>query len=362
MIEYVQYEDKYFYNTIDYLKKEWSSIPSDKWTEYFNWKYIKNPCTNDTAIFLALEVEKIVGFRAIFIQKFVYKDNELLIGSGADAKVATNFQKKGIYTNLIKLSHEYCKENKINYQLNLTSNNNSTPILLKLGWRPLRTKRELVKLSVNSFIPRYDITNKSLHSYYNKCYSVKEYYGEQILSNDVISEIIKSGDNIGENNTIHSLRDNTYYSYKLSNPISRYLVYTFYNKDEYIGHFIVKILSSMKYFPKVNYMKIIDYKIFNNRESEIFNVFLNTVCKTSPLLKYSILTIPLLTMDHHFEQTLKYKGFIKEGMISNIITGRKSLPILIRPTELMEENWLIDDKNIQDFRNWHLTGIDADNA
>ena len=133
MIKYVQYDDAYFDRTIDFLKREWKSINTDKWEKYFFWKYINNPYIRFPNIFVAVDRRDIIGFRAIFVQKFSYGNTVLLIGSGADARIAESYRGKGIYKALVDFGNSYCNNNNINYLLNLTSNKNSTPILMKLG-------------------------------------------------------------------------------------------------------------------------------------------------------------------------------------------------------------------------------------
>lgn len=133
MIKYVQYTDAYFDRTIDFLKREWKSINTDKWEKYFFWKYINNPYIRFPNIFVAVDRRDIIGFRAIFVQKFSYGNTVLLIGSGADARIAESYRGKGIYKALVDFGNNYCNNNNINYLLNLTSNKNSTPILMKLG-------------------------------------------------------------------------------------------------------------------------------------------------------------------------------------------------------------------------------------
>jgi hypothetical protein len=360
MIKYIQYNDAYFDRTIDFLKREWKSINTDKWEVYFFWKYINNPYTCLPNIFVAVDRGDIIGFRAIFVQKFSYDNTVLMIGSGADARIAESYRGRGVYRALVDFGNNYCDSNNINYLLNLTSNKNSTPILMKLGWRPVRVKREMLRIGVNTFYPFYRKKKNDSPNYYKyRDIDIEEWHGESIISNEVITALVESNKLNGVPNKIHSIRDSQYYTYKLSNPVSRYFVFLCRKNGELAGHFIIKRLFDRS---RVVYSKIIDYQFKKNDAVYIIKAFLKAACSKSELLKNTFITVPLLTMDGETEFVFKHSGFLKEGRITDMVFGRTALPSLVRPTKLDEDRWYVDYKNIQDYRHWHLTGIDADNA
>jgi hypothetical protein len=363
MIEFIQYNDSWYDATIEFLKREWKSINADKWDVYFRWKYLENPYVNSPPVFLAVEGDRVVGFRGIFIQKFYYGEREVFIGSGADVRVSENRRGKGIYRNLIEEGYDYSLKNTIQYLLNLSSNTKSTPILLKLGWKPIRGKRELIKLAANSFNPRYRSTSSTNRTYQYKNLQIKEYAGELTKSEEVIGQLVLSSTLKSHSHILSNSRDREFYRYKLANPVSNYVVYTFHMDKNIAGHIIVKLLAQKKIFNiPFHVFKIIDFIYGDNYEASIMNGFFKKVCIKSDIMMNSILSVPLLTMSNYYESIYKKYGFIKENRLTDKLTGRTSLPFLVKPTENSNNAWYIEGKSILDYTHWHLTGIDVDNA
>jgi len=362
MIKYYRYSIDYHDQIIQFLKKEWISINTEKWSDYFRWKFMNNPLIENPPVFIAVEDDKVVGFRGLFVQKYVYNNNIFLIAQSSDSKVAASHRKRGIFRSLIDMTFEYCKENNIKFNLTLSSNENSTPIYMKLGWYPLRTKREMIKLSINTFLKKRRINNSDKNVYEYGGYSINEYNINNILDDKVIKELAKSAVHFENINKIHSVRDYNYYKYKLANPVSKYLVYTFYKNEELKGHLIVKKLNTLKYILKVSPLKIIDYHLHTNEEDKMLKVFLRKICLNSYLLRNSIVSVPLLTMDKKYERLFFNRGFLKESKYSDKLTGRRSIPFLIRPININADEWYIDDISVKKYSNWQLTGIDVDNA
>jgi len=363
MIKYLQYNDAYFDRTIEFLKTEWKSIESHKWENYFTWKFLKNPYIQTPIVFLAFDNERIVGFRGIFVQKFVCNSTEILVGSGAEARVATTHQGRGIYRKLIELCDDCCEKNNILYQLILSSNLKSTPILIKLGWHPVRVKRELVRISVRSFIPTNRNTGENRNIYKYRNIIIKEYSGDRLLSDETVDELVESSRRNRRSDKIQSMRDEIFYKYKLSNPLSDFIVYSINQDNNLSGHIILKRLTSKKVLNiNISVLKIMDFRLLPNIWNDAIKIFLKVICMRSTMLRNSIISIPLLTMDKTLENIFKNHGFIKENKLTDLLTGRRSLPFLVKPAANNEAVWYIENKNIKNYTNWDLTGLDVDNA
>jgi len=363
MIKYVQYSEVYYERTIDFLKNEWKSIDTGKWEKYFTWKFLENPYIQRPIVFLAIDDERIVGFRGIFVQKFVCNSTEILVGSGAEARVVATHQGRGIYRKLIELCDDCCEKNNILYQLSLSSNLKSTPILIKLGWHPVRVKRELIKVSIRSFIPTNRNTGENRNIYKYRNIIIKEYSGDRLLSGETVDALVESSRRNKSSYKIQSMRDKIFYKYKLSNPLSDFIVYSINQDSNLSGHIILKRLTSKKMITiNISLFKIMEFRVSSNALNDVINIFLSVICRRSSMLRNSIISVPHLTMDKSLEDNFKKRGFIKENKLSDLLTGRKSLPFLVKPTENNDAAWYIDNKSIKNYSHWDLTGLDVDNA
>lgn len=217
----------------------------------------------------------------------------------------------------------------------------------------------MLKIGLNTFYPFHRKIYDSPNYYRHNDIDIEEWHGESVTSSEVVDALVVSNKLNNIQDKIHSIRDSQFYSYKLSNPVSRYIVYLFRKNGEPAGHFIIKRLYNNY---RSVYSKIIDFQLKKYNENAIIKSFKKAVCPKSKLLKNTLITVPLLTMGEATEHLFRRSGFVKEGKITDMLFGRSALPFLVRPTKLDEDRWYVENKNIQDYKHWHLTGIDADNA
>lgn len=151
MIEFTAYCPARHLGQIIELEKElWSEKTSSEIRKIFEWKYPEN--TNLVNGFVALDGDKVVGFRGFFIQDYVHNGNIFPISVLGDAVVHPDYQRRGIFSNLTKKALEYYATSPMKYILGLSSNTKSSPGNLKLGWVPFLRKEYRISISLRNII------------------------------------------------------------------------------------------------------------------------------------------------------------------------------------------------------------------
>jgi GNAT superfamily N-acetyltransferase len=109
-----------------------------EWTDdngrFLEWKHLQNPF-GESPMWVALEGERVVGFRALLRWDFVRPDGTT-VGAARAVDTATDpdFQRRGIFTRLAQAAIQALPEAGIELIFN-TPNDVSLPGYLKMGWR-----------------------------------------------------------------------------------------------------------------------------------------------------------------------------------------------------------------------------------
>lgn len=149
MIEYDLYKPaKYLEQIVELEKILWVGKTSEEIHKIFAWKYPTDPDLVNG--FVALDGNRVVGFRGFFIQNYV-KDGQIFpVAVLGDAAVHPNYQRRGIFSNLTKKAVDYYSASPVGYILALSSNSKSSPGYLKLGWEPFLRKEYKIGFSISN--------------------------------------------------------------------------------------------------------------------------------------------------------------------------------------------------------------------
>ena len=133
----IKYTVDYKEGVINLIKPMWKELDAKKQYELFKWRYEKNPYKNPV-IYLAVDNEKVVGFRAFISQIFIKQKNEYIVYSPSDTYIHREYRRKGIISALNnkcmeELNKLYNDDNTI--LINTSTSKPSMPVYLKQNWQ-----------------------------------------------------------------------------------------------------------------------------------------------------------------------------------------------------------------------------------
>lgn len=149
MIEYDFYKPaKHLDQIVELEKKLWKEKTSEEIYEIFVWKYPGD--SNLINGFIALDGNRIVGFRGLFIQYYTNNDRVFPIAVLGDAVVHPDYQRRGIFSNLTRKVIDYYAASSVDYILALSSNPKSSAGNIKMGWKPFLRKEYRIGFSISN--------------------------------------------------------------------------------------------------------------------------------------------------------------------------------------------------------------------
>lgn len=149
MIEYEFYNPTKHLEQIVELEKElWKGKTSEEIYEIFAWKYPFD--SNLINGFIALDGNRIVGFRGFFIQDYINNGRIFPIAVLGDAVVHPDYQRRGIFSRLTIKAIDYYTTSPVNYILALSSNSKSATGNIKMGWESFLRKEYRIGISTSN--------------------------------------------------------------------------------------------------------------------------------------------------------------------------------------------------------------------
>ncbi len=325
------YESKYCDGVIGLLKNLWPWEEEERYA-HFNWEYYGNPIHPEPLAVIAVnEVDEVIGFRG-WVPGVVYSEGKkYLVARAADAVVSPLCRRQGVFSKMTVFSIEYLRKNGVDAILNLTSNSQSNPGNLKLGWN-----------AIGQLNIWYKIVCPHRKNYLEEAVVInKNGYRIELIPN--IPNELKVGD------------DSDLISFSLAEgqlgwigkkPGEKYLTALALREDGLIDSlFVFSINHGRK--TSLQYLKVNDVKI----AKQTFHL----VCK---YFTTGIISVWGMALSEKNAQFLKKVGFIQIPFYEKL---RKKPPILVRtignPAE--QQGWILGKKDIRDIRNWQLMSLDS---
>lgn len=103
----------------------------------FEWLHYRNPLA-PSDILIALDGEKVVGFRAVIKKKIKVGDTDLIGGRDIDSTLYPEYRGQGIYSRMIEQSLKEFEDVDVYFTF---SNRYSAPVFMFHGWKQLDFKR-----------------------------------------------------------------------------------------------------------------------------------------------------------------------------------------------------------------------------
>lgn len=337
-----KYEFNNKFSLLELLAFKWKHLKTRELKNKFEWRYEQNPYNkNNPFIYVALNGEQVVGFRAFVIQHFMLRNVLYKVFNPADAIVHPDFRRMGIFSKLNEafltdLQHE---TNAI--VLNTSSNNLSTPGYLKQGWQSINyCNRYGFKINLLlTFKNLFGISRKHNNQFeeiIRKYKDNKLIFTTQLRINDIVT-LNRKNRNI---NVITHYRDQSFYNWRYAYPNQNNYFAYYYEEEKLIGYIIFSKRSEFQF--------MIEEYIAPTR-----NIFKRLMCFSSRYFRISIIRSHVFSQNE--KQKFKSIGFIFEPLKLMTTIGKIRLPFLVRPISLYptDNNFLIDNHiDIRDSANW----------
>lgn len=341
----LKYSNDYKSSLLELLSIMWNGLTDEEIIKKFEWRYEQNPAHDQPYIFIAVDNEnEVVGFRAFVLQEFCKGSKNIKVFNPADAIVHPDHRRKGLFSKLTNaLIEQISDEKRRGVVLNLSSNEKSTPGYLKLGWsRTNGQKRYAYKVSPKYFATKSDLTS------FNRSEEVID-RGSVVISYKVEIDQLSLFAKCGEDQPSYfencRTKEYFYWRYKLAPDRDDY--YSAYLKTDRVKAYVVlKRLSEYQF-------SLEEYDAGSAAE---LNQLIKKVVDT---LKIPILRTWMINKSDH--ELLSTCGFLRETSLILKLTGKKRLPILIRPTVLqpVAGDFIYDGLDIRDMNNWRIQKADS---
>jgi GNAT superfamily N-acetyltransferase len=337
----VKYSPTYKTAIIDLLKGMWSDYDESGRYELFRWRYEENPYEKPI-IFLAVDNEKVIGFRGFISQIFIKDENEYFVFSPSDTYIHREYRRKGIISALNdkcmeELNTIYKKENTI--LINTSTSKPSMPVYLKQNWKKSNGLR--------SFYFRYSVFNllKNKMNNHEVSESIvlhkKQNYKIEITPKVKSNELSSFNAKIRNHFRWTNIRDEKFFNWRYGFLPEKYTcVYCYFNK-ELQGYLVIKKLND-------NQSSIDQFEALNPK---IFKLMLIAAFKNLRIVQLrSYAFLP------EEKKLLTTSGFFAEPVKLLKKLGHLRFPVLVRPLNLQpeEKDYIIAGSDISDIYSWHL--------
>jgi hypothetical protein len=288
--------------------------------DHWRWKYLDFPLKNNITI-VSESNDKIIGAtHGIFLRIKVGK-KRFISQKGADAAVHSEYRRKGVYRNIVRLKQKMLEKCEYHIAYWLTSN----PILLKMKWEGSEARpfpHPLVYL-----VRIQDIDKHLQHNEYDRPDIVLKvgYIGAKALSTMEpkrtikkqsefnITEITKFGfeinglwDKVKDNYDFIVEKTMDYLNWRYCDPRGgNYKTLLARDENQILGYIVYKINRYRKEYPIGNIMEVL---ALPNR-SDVVDSLIDVVVKRFDSTSVNIVHAQIIK-GHPYEALLKRHGFV----------------------------------------------------
>lgn len=328
---------------IEFLKYLWEGLDEAERIKLFEWRFENNPYQERQFMYVALDDEKIVGFRGNVPHRFTVNDKIINVFIGADAVVHPDYRRCGVFSKLILAFIEDVKSLSSDEWmiLALSANPLSAKGNLKQGFQQTKgIKKYCYKISIFNYIkmkfckkqPNFkgntiEINkNKMLFEFSNK------------LPAQEISAFLKSN---RQQEKISNVRDVDYFTWRYSHEAEKYTCVCCRKNSMLAGYMIVKQRSGL--------------------QSSIEEYFSVAPQILSAMIKMAVaqLNIPVLrtqVLMNREKIMLQKSGLITEPDWLMKLVKKERLPVFVRSInpDPKEKDYIINGMDIREIDNWQL--------
>ena len=325
------FEPKYRDGVVAVLENLWPWDVAERYAR-FDWEYLDNPNHEKNLAVVAInEKDEVIGFRGWVPGIVCSNGKKYLVARAADAVVSPYSRKQGVFHKMTTYSLEYLEKNGVDAILNLTSNSQSNPGNLKLGWQA---------------IGQLNIWYRFVLSFKKKQLNEVERIRKGKYQIEVTPNIPKGlRINYQDSRIAFSMNDGQLDWYS-NMPGEKFITTVARDSDgKMAGVLVFKIAINTK-------KSVLFY--LNVKDEKLAKVMFKEAKRYLPT---GLISVWGMALNEDKVGILKRVGFFKIPFYEKL---RKKPPILVRCMNNPEEHegWLLGGKDIRDINNWELLSID----
>jgi hypothetical protein len=340
-------------------------------TNYFEWKYERNPYLKEPLIYLATHNGKVIGMRGFVGSKWEcgVPTQRFTCLCSEDTVIAPEHRKRGVVPKIVTFAFEDLAANDYDYSFALTAGPATLRSNLALGYRSVGWMSPMLRRSrLKSSVPMP--INKLVPGPVKKLLSLSErFYGacsRRLLKLGRLSErgnlkrlkhssalsiedapqcaaMAELVERIGGNGRIRHVRDSEYFQWRFQNPLSRYQ-YVFWNEGRLEGYLVLQERTTA-----YRGLNIVDWEASSAAIRErLLQVALKVFAKgAQPLIWSATLSQPTIAF-------LRKNGFHS----IEAPAGQAHFPpaIFVRPIAAsdLSGEWTLGGRALLDLANWDM--------
>jgi len=338
----VRYTPFFKNQVLGLLKFLWNDRSFEDRKSLLEWKYERSPYFSNL-MFIALEDEKVIGFRGYTINKTIFENRVFYTACLADAVTSPSSRGKGIFNKLTKFSLEALSKIDINVVLALSSNNFSTPGYIKLGFNKLIDREPLFRVSLYGILTNFFKFKDTSINYLKIKNDLTFKITDKLNFSVSHFEMLSKKQILSKSAT--TLKPHLWYDWKYSNPSKKYIFCSCWKKNELVDFIILN--------KNHRYWTVVDYSYTNHVN---FNLLLKSVFNR---LNPHVIMLMETYLDKNMIDVFKKRKFYKYKFLTKIF-NKKFEPILVKFGEIVlkKESNLIDNLKIPS--NWNIRFSDSD--
>ena len=363
---------------------------------YLDWKYDRNPYSEDTHIYVAFYDKKLVGMVGAYGVKWQIGDpGQTFPGlCFADLVIHPRHRHRNLFPKLMTFALNDLANTSYEYVFDLSAAAHVALNLLMQGWRSVfiqtanrattpksqDNERSISRLATtyrqfrncSRRLPMVASTYNLLHGLVRRLFSFRPDEPTSFFEDlDRIADRSKTktcvalsktprpvamaelAERIGTNGRIRHVRDEKYFSWRFQNPLSEYR-FLFWEKGQLDGYVVLHTKSGP--YSDVTWAYIVDWEVTNEK---VWSDLLQTVIQWGNFAELYIWTA---TLSEDMKSVLKKFQFIfsnKTGNVSQDIQGEN---ILVKPLgqKIQQTSLALNGRNLLNTADWDLRMIYSD--
>lgn len=360
--EIVKYRPEFKSQTLELQTHLWSPDLAVN-AAYLEWKYRHNPYIDTPLIYLASCAGQVVGIIGMYgAQWQIGHPSQTFLGLCAgDLVIAPDQRNRGLFTRLMRTALDDLANMGYTYVFSLSANPVSRLGCLMMGWRSVGSLQTMYWGSICHRGRRY--ASKRLfissaekqHPFYSldrngaqRRFGVSPYVSfEQTPRPEAMAELVER---IGSDGRIRHVRDQEYFAWRFSNPLSLYR-FLFWEDTRMEGYLV---LQTRLHKDKVK-VNIIDWETSN---AQVRADLLQAAIR---LGNFDDLNIWSATLSEGVKALLQNTGFNLLDEARSVTHERST--VLVRPVrdEMLKADWVFANRRLLDLADWDLRMVYSDN-
>lgn len=374
------------YNVIPYrpeFKGEIIELQKHLWGDdivqnkaYFEWKYERNPYHAEPMIYLCTYKGRLVGTTSFIGARWQVGNPHRIVSIpyGGDSVIHPDHRNQGLFKRLNEFSLADIRKRGFDFAVALSAARVTYYSFLMMGWRSvgeimdhryqavdhrkvsivsvLKRSKALSKLyrGVRGILPRQTKRSPSRKDVFSELDRMSTIPGDDRIEHVSVSRVPKPAEmtglvkQIGYDGRIRHLRDQNYFAWRYSNPLSEYR-FLFWEKDGFDGYLVLQT----KVTPGYSGVTIVDWEFANPQVQE--DLLRAAVTRG----KFDSISIWTISLNAPGRELLTSYGFVLEekdyapGLLVKKLTG-----------VVAEDLWSLGDQELTDILKWDLRAIYSD--